>query len=328
MLELFALVIYLAQQAGIMLGVGAETVLMVSFLFGLRAKPDMHALYVRASRAVEKAALALIVISGICAVFLHVLIGEIDVVLSPAFLFKWVIIGAVLVGYVLERMVEERGTALQTLVRGFVGGSWYALFIVHSIAPSVGWFILTGGYVAWMVIFYGVWTGFVFVMKRAPEHIVTMTLPKLATSPAIAVARIQPVIPSVPPITQPVKPKIEIKEPAPTPAPTAIAAPPAPKHVMPAPAPLHHAPLPAISHLELEKPHTPAAAPAPHPMASAAPVPPKHVPVPAPAPPIVAATPPAPPSDMVDLPAIRVMPRTPEEIINSNRPVSLEFNRA
>src|SRR3990167_11355785 len=89
--ELLYFTIYVLQQLGIMLGVGAQTVLLCTHLIAVHhgeAEPP-HANYAEAARKALRAGFFLIIISGAGAVAIHALTGNTEVLFAPAFLFKW-----------------------------------------------------------------------------------------------------------------------------------------------------------------------------------------------------------------------------------------------
>lgn len=324
--ELFGLALYLMQQAGILLGVGAELVLLVSYLLHVHARESGPTRFVVPARFVERLGLGLIVLSGFGVVFYHVLRWEPAILFASAFIVKWVLIGVVLVGYQVEQYAEERKYAWRSAVHGFIGGSWLALFLLHMLAPDTNIFFLLQGYLAWMAFFAVIWGGFVTALS--PNAMATkfaaMSRPKLVTSSAPTPAR-APVVASaplampnislptisLPKITMPTITLPKISMPTLPPMPK-ISLPKLP--VAPAPAPTApHAPLPSVYHVELEAPKRVMPAPAPrHVYAAPAPRKPIVVASPAPRPPVAAA--PAPSPNDTGLPKVWVMPRGPSQV--------------
>jgi len=328
--ELFGLALYLTQQAGILLGVGAELVLLVSYLLHVHAREVGPTRFVVPARFVERLGLGLIVLSGFGVVFYHVLRWEPTILFASAFIVKWVLIGVVLVGYQVEQYAEERKYAWRSAVHGFIGGSWLALFLLHILAPDTSMLFLLQGYVAWMAFFAVIWGGFVTALS--PNAMVTkfaaMSRSKLVTSPAsasaptparasvvasapLAMPKISPSTISLPTISLPTITLPKISMPTLPPMPK-ISLPKLP--VVPAPAPTApHAPLPSVYHVELEAPHVVMPAPAPrHIEPAPAPRKPIVVAAPAPRPPIVPA--PAPSPNDTGLPKVWVMPRSPGQL--------------
>ncbi len=308
--ELLYLCIYIGQQLGVMLGVGSMTVLVCTHLVALhhgeQEAPD--ASYAHAAHSALSFGFLLIIITGAGAVGYHYVAGELEVLLAPAFLLKWALVGALLVAHV----VQGRLRSWSNVVYGFAAGSWYALFLVHSVAPVASWTTLGSLYAGWMVFFALVWTAFVLLLR--PHH-------KVAVAPAApAAAEVQK------PVLKPVVPP-----PTPKPAPQQIPKP-VPKPVVP-PAPV------------IPKPAPPPPVPKPAPLPP--PPPPKHelpavsVPVPVP---VVVVPVPQPPKpalaplsiakqpqqrtrvDHGELPALRVMPQTPADISRHDRPAVVKLN--
>jgi hypothetical protein len=315
--ELLSLIVSLAQEIGIVVGVGALTITLVGHFLSLHAhKNETVFSYVRAARHIRALALMAIIISGGAAILVHAQLGTLSVLLAPAFLFKWLIIVLLTAFYFVELKVE--GMA-RDAVEGFEGANWYALFIVHTMAPVAGWGLLLAIYLGWLAAFAVIWAGFVWLMRResviSPKPAAT-PVPKLmppAPKPAPA-----PITPPKPPVMPPSAPKT-----APAPVP-----PPMPKPVPPpAPAPValktieihpNHSMLPMIAELDL-----PAPKPVPSPIAPApAPVAPAPKPLQAKVeivPESAKAAVVMPNLEESGLPALHVMPKRPEDIESSKR---------
>ncbi len=252
--ELLFFCIYVLQQLGIMLGVGAQTLLLCTHLVALHRHEAAgeQASFNRAARMALGSGLVLIVVSGLGAVAVHTTGGQSDILFAPAFLFKWVLIVFVLAVY----LGHKRLAPWNNLVAWFGGGSWYALFLVHTLAPVTSWFNLLGLYAAWMIFFAAVWAGFVLLMhgsKMPSVHLALPKLPKAPTLPTIKLPKIQ-------------LPKPALATPMPAPKPKVVAPLPPPK---PQPAPLpviavKPPPLPSVL-LMKEGPLIPKPAPAPTP---------------------------------------------------------------
>lgn len=312
--------LYLTQQAGILLGVGAELVLLISYLLHLEARGTGPVRFVVPARFVERLGLGFIVLSGLGVVLYHVLRWDVAILLAPAFIAKWVLIGTVLVGYQVEQHAEAKRYPWRSAVHGFIGGSWLALFLLHTLAPDTAMINLLIGYAAWMAFFSVIWGGFVTALSPGAMTTVFATMPRLPKPkvPPVHVASAPVAFPkfTMPTITLPTitLPKISM------PAMPTIALPALPKialpklPVAPAPAPaVPHAPLPTIYHVELEAPRHVVPAPAPrHIEAAPAPRKPVVVAASAPRPPVVPA--PAPSPNDTGLPKVWVMPRHPGQL--------------
>lgn len=317
--ELVGLAAYLAQQLGIMLAVGAESIILVGYLVAMRdgtlsVGEDKFA---RAVKRVLWVGLFIIITSGIAATLLHILLGQEAIILSPAFLFKWVLLA------LLSTLLLFGGKTSypQYLTLGLSGGTWYALFVLHIMAPMTEWASLGTLYALWLSGFMFVWTALVFALRPQVHTVVATTKPPAPTPhpmpPVPIIKKTAPI--AAPPPTPKLTPLVTFtpiphKPLAPGPKPAPI--PSLPKEVLlTVPKPLLHA-----AALSSELP--PAAAPAPHkpatPAASVMSVPTKpHIEEKI-----------KDPDEAPDLPAIRVMPRKPEDIATSNRASIVEFTNA
>lgn len=323
--DLISLVVSLAQEVSIVVGVGALTVTLVGHLLSLHAdKNETVFAYVRAARSIRALALMVIIISGGAAVLVHFQTGTLGVLLAPAFLFKWLVIALLTAFYFVELTVEGYG---RDAVEGFEGANWYALLLVHAMAPVVGWLLLLSIYFGWLATFAGIWIGFVWLMRRHS------TLP--AAKPALAPNPFPTPAPKpVPPVTPkpPVVPPPAAKA-APAPVPPPALAPQKPIPVPISGVEIHpnHSLLPMIAELDLPAPLSRVPAPASRvPAPKAVPA----VPAPTPAPVAVAPKPAAPVAIVPEsqkpavampnleesgLPALHVMPKRPEDIESSKR---------
>ncbi len=291
-------VVSLLQEAGIVAGVGAVTMTLVGHLLSLHTHQNelVHG-YVRAARHIRALALALIIISGVAAILIHFQTGTPSVLWAPAFIFKWLLIILLAAFYFIELKVER---IKRDAVEGFEGANWYALFIVHSMAPIIGWGKMLMIYGGWLITFGVIWAGFVWLMRWHKT-----------------------VKPKAMPASAPVAPI------PPNPAPASAMAP-SPKPVAPVPMPpkpieIHpnHTLLPMVAELDLP---APAKAPSFIPKPVPPPLPkPKSVSSPAPAAKVEivseSSKPPVAMSNLEEsgLPALSVMPKRPEDIESSKR---------
>jgi hypothetical protein len=274
-MEFFILGVFIVQQLGIMLGVGAETVLLCAYLVGLHKQesPESHERFMHAVRMAQGLGLFFIIGSGLVATALHFVAGSFDVLLSPAFLFKWLLIWLVFIGYLAVR--APKGFSV-----GFIGAAWYALFIVHNLAPVANWVSLAVLFVLWTALFLAVWGLVILVMRNhpmarepLPRKIMTPSLPKLfelprRDEPEVVVQKpvvTQPVVAAVPPAPPKPTPPPPAPLPKPAPPPPAKPTPPPP---MPKPVPVPEPPKPvtpvvAPKPISPPKPEAPKPAPAP-----------------------------------------------------------------
>ncbi len=354
--EFLYFAVYVVQQLGVMLGVGAQTVLLCTHLLAVHRNEleSPRASYARAARMALGTGLVFIIVSGLAATALHVLNMQTGVVLAPAYLFKWVLIGLLTVAFFLQRAFPSN-----TVFYGLVGGTWFALFLIHSLGPVATWETLGALYGAWLVVFVLLWAIFVGLMhwRRSPRELqvpvvvakkeqpkpmpVVVATPVVVAKPiaptplakteepVVIIENVTPTLswwqrllallpkrkapevepPTLPPLPIPVvhstasKPAFPITKPLPVSQPPVLF--PAPV-LTPTPQPL----LPVVQPLSLQVAHTTP-----------------------PTPPVVAPPPPPPPSpapveksfleEVIDhllVPALRIMPRTAEDIGNQNRP--------
>ena len=169
--ELLNLAVYCLQQFGMAFGVGAETIVLVAYLIAVRDGiiDEEEARFARAARAVTALGIFCILGSGAGITLVHYVHGQTALVLEPAFLFKWS-----LVGIVFLLRVFNRGSSFgDGLFEGFSGASWYALFLVHILAPAAGWGVLGFIYGTWLVGFVLLWTALVLVLRGNPSALAT-----------------------------------------------------------------------------------------------------------------------------------------------------------
>ncbi len=246
--DVVSLLLYCAQQLGVTLGVGAQTIMLVAYLSAMRDGiiDDKEAQFVRAVRNVLNAGLFLIIFSGIGITILHMMAGEAAIIFTEAYLFKWLLILAVLTFTLLKNFSQK-------VMQGLAGGSWSALFIVHILAPIASWANLITLYIVWMIGFGICWSLLVyFTTQKGVVKKIVMPVKK--------------VVPPPPPI-QPIKSIVVPKSPMPVATPKPV--PPTPKPVPPPPMPPAPKPVAVL-------PPQPIVAPAPKPTP---PPPPPNLPV-------------------------------------------------
>ena len=335
------LLLYSAQQLGVMLGVGSASILLVAYLVSLRdgVVDSKEEQFGRAVTRVQTIGLWIIILSGLAITAIHISNGALDIVLSPAFLFKWILI-AVLFGASLFRQTNPYP---HFIWEGITGATWYALFIVHILAPVVAWIDLivlytvwTGGFVlCFVAIFYAMHPGakrIAALQPQAPQPLqkkppeqkpVVKPVPKLSPipnqpridpKPMASSAQMRPIIPAVaqkprvapplPPVPR-AAPQQRLPEHIPAPMPMIEAEASKTLQVLP---PIQKAPLkpivPVPKKPAMEVPRKPALA-----------VPTKPAPQKA-----------ADPDENPGLPAIRVMPRTPQDVDKQNRASTVQFS--
>lgn len=160
--ELSNLIFYCVQQLGVTLGLGAETIMLAAYLISMRdgVVDEKETQYARAIKRTMSLALVFIVISGIGITILHLLAGNASTVLSAAYLFKWLLIVLVVSLTLMRHMFSA-----SSLIEGVIGGTWFALFLVHILAPVTGWFNFFTLYAVWLAGFVLCWEVIVVMHK-------------------------------------------------------------------------------------------------------------------------------------------------------------------
>jgi hypothetical protein len=164
---LINLILYCVQQLGVALGVGAQTVMLFAFVHATRDGiiDDTEAQFLRATRRVLIWALVFIVLSGVAITLMHATAGQGATILTAAFLFKWVLIATIIALSALVHVVPE------TFAEALLGANWYALFIVHILAPVSSWTNLLSLWGIWVVGFCLCWYAAVFMSRHAKGKI-------------------------------------------------------------------------------------------------------------------------------------------------------------
>ncbi|HEY5383508.1 MAG TPA: hypothetical protein VIJ88_03065 [Candidatus Paceibacterota bacterium] len=199
--DLANLIFYCAQQLGVTLGVGAETIMLAAYFISMRdgVLDEKETQYARAIKRVMSVALVLIVLSGIGITVLHTMAGQGAIILTPAFLFKWLLIVLIIALTLLRKAFPAT-----SMVEGVIGGTWYTLFLVHILAPATGWINLGILYAVWLVGFVICWETLVVLRRdKKVKPAFKLKLPVLAIKKAAPLAK--------PPVPIPVAPIIETK---------------------------------------------------------------------------------------------------------------------
>lgn len=193
--------LYVSQQFGVMLGVGAQTVLLCAHLVAVHRgeQETLQNVFAKAARNAQLGGLVIMVLSGFGAVALHAAAGSLATVIAPVFLFKWLLIFAATVLFLVQlRFVGN-------VALGLAGGTWYALFLVHTLAPNIGWVGLLSLYGAWMVAFFAVWALFVSIMHWGRHHMPAPAKTVVQTPPAPVAGQPKPAPAPMPAVLQAVK---------------------------------------------------------------------------------------------------------------------------
>jgi len=157
------LLLYVMQQLGVMFAVGAQTIILLAYLLSVRdgVVDSQEERFAHAIKKVLFLGIILILISGTAITALELFAGNHTTVFAPAYVFK-----ASLIGLVVFLSLAIRGDSLpEGLLEGLAGGTWYALFIVHILAPVAQWNHLVLLYVLWIIGFMACWSALVFMMR-------------------------------------------------------------------------------------------------------------------------------------------------------------------
>lgn len=224
--------LYCFQQLGVMVSVGAETVILIAYMFVTKdgVIDDTEARFSKAIRRALGAGIATIVISGIAITALHSSLGEGSIIFQPAFLFKWLLVLILATAY----FVQSKRPFLHYSWEGAVGATWYALFLVHILAPITTWIILFIAYAIFSGLFEGIWVWLVTSRNRAHQPMVLAAAGSMSAPMQInqSYAPVPVQKPAPPP---PAPQAAPMPKPVPPPPPPAVEPPPPPTPVLPAP---------------------------------------------------------------------------------------------
>lgn len=242
--EVLNLLLYCLQQLGIMLCVGAATIALVTFIVTTRdgkVEPTEE----NFARAVRKAiwvGLSTVVVSGILITVIHESSGQSSIVGEPVFLFKWILIVALVGAYALLR----RKIFSHFLIEGILGGTWCSLFLIHILAPLTTWSTLITLYVILTLAFVASWSLAVTLSRARFSAIKPVTASSSGPKPVVAQVskKVEPVAPKAPIVVAPPK-AVPPQPPPPAPRPIVVATPPQPMPVV-ASKPLPPVPPPVV----------------------------------------------------------------------------------
>jgi hypothetical protein len=295
--DVISLILYCIQQLGVVLGVGAQTVLLISFLIATRdgSIGEKEEKFGRTLVYILKLGLFFIIVSGVMITLMHLSSEEYSIIETPAFLFKWALIGVI--GAVT--FIVGRRPFAHFFWEGMLGANWYALFVIHVLAPLAAWADLLVLYALWSIGFILAWSALVYGMRAKHERGPTPHGKDIAPEP-------KPIIKSAP---APIKP--------------APFVPPPPKPVPPPPPP----PKPVLAAALPQKPAALTPPPLPVVIQTAVAVSTPAVPVPKKPVLAVPQKPVEDPDAHVGLPTIRVMPQTPQEVERQMRASVVQFEQ-
>lgn len=246
---LINLILYCVQQLGVALGLGAQTIMLAAYVIATRdgVIDDVEAQFLRATRRTLYVALSCIALSGLAITALHLAGGQADVVAFPAYLFKLLLIGVVIALTALLHTLPE------TIAEGLLGGTWYALFLVHILAPVTTWSNLLTLWGVWLVGFNLIWYVIIFSTRqrqheKRPEVKKQKLEPKPEPRPHRSLFSFFTFAKAPKSVEQPLAAPVPEASPVPSPAPApqpqyqAIKLDPGPQLTVPAPVPVAPAP--------------------------------------------------------------------------------------
>lgn len=160
--QMWSLLLYCTQQLGMVIGMGGALFLLVAYLFDIRdSKIDDHEMgIVYGAKRVIIAGICLIIVSGVGIIYIHWASSRGDILLAPAFIFKWILIAVVLGISLFHRKISVSSG----IIEGMAGGSWLALLLLHILAPVTSFALLSITFVVWMLGFMTFWSLGVFLI--------------------------------------------------------------------------------------------------------------------------------------------------------------------
>lgn len=191
------LLLYVVQQLGVMFAVGAQTIILLAYILSVRdgVVDSQEERFAHAIKKVLFFGIVLILVSGAAITALELFAGNQEVVFAPAYVFK-----ACLIGIVAFLSLAIQGDSLpEGLLEGLSGATWYALFIVHILAPVAQWGQLMLLYIVWLIIFMICWSLLMFTMRG--KHAAYSDVPK---KPAANRASVPAFVRQTPPPAAPV----------------------------------------------------------------------------------------------------------------------------
>jgi len=157
------LLLYVVQQLGVMFAVGAQTIILLAYILSVRdgVVDSQEERFAHAIKKVLFFGIILILVSGAAITALELFAGNHAVVFAPAYLFK-----ACLIGLVVFLSLAIQGDSVpEGVLEGLAGGTWYALFMVHILAPVAAWNQLVVLYVIWIIGFMTCWSALLYMMR-------------------------------------------------------------------------------------------------------------------------------------------------------------------
>lgn len=222
-------IFYALQQLGMMLGFGAQIILLCTYLIGTRdgAINETEDQLAKGVYRVLLASLFIVALSGVGIIIQAIAHNETSVFSQPAFVFKWVLI----VLAVLFAVLLHGRNIWNSWYENFAAANWGALFLLHIFAPVATYILLLELYGVWLVGFSIGWMLLVYSLRphtvqyyNAPISETEIPKPPTTQLPEKSVDMIQEV--SRVGVVQPTLQKVEltltptvITEPQPIPTP-------------------------------------------------------------------------------------------------------------
>lgn len=162
-LELAELGLYCVQQLGVMLGVGAQLIVLLLYLIAVKdgTVDSKEQYFLSATKRVLYFGVICIVISGILITFIHLREAQAAIIFSPAYLFKWLLIGFA----VVLALFDYSDQPSLAIIKGLAGATWFGLFAIHILAPQTTWLLLGLLFGTWMLGFMTLWLSITFMLS-------------------------------------------------------------------------------------------------------------------------------------------------------------------
>ncbi len=186
LISLHAITVLLSviQQFGLVLGVGAETVLLLMRISGVtRHESDpRERRFVHAIPLVRDTGIALLLISAIAVTVTEYLGHHLDVIFTPAYLA----VCALTVLVTLFTIITHGDSFFEAICEGISGATWYALLLMHALAPALAWRTIFDAYGIWVCVWTVCWVGILLLTRRARRNQVS-SFARAPTQPPVAV---------------------------------------------------------------------------------------------------------------------------------------------
>lgn len=151
MMDFIGIIIYILQELGIAIGVGAATVGMVL------AIRNHHIENNGIAGGVERLGIWMVVATAAAITFAHLVAREGALIMQAPYAFQWVIIASSFAFNMLAASARSRNDSHAPMAV-LAAASWYALFLFHLLAPQGSWGEFIAVYAAWLVAFFGIFS--------------------------------------------------------------------------------------------------------------------------------------------------------------------------